>query len=706
MVKFLAQRYFHACLIGFALFLNVLFLPLLDAGENNLHSYRIHIDQGHPWRPPFGLKRVGSPMMAWIEQMAPAETPKIELWLSSQVAGRETERKKVEFAKGATRSVRIMIGDNVEQVLLLQTSDDQSQATELAEKNIHRKELEADAVAKATVVTNPVDLGVIFPPSNELLLGPGQSAQVDVAVLSRADKKRTVNLAIWFDSNPASKQRRKIVLNPGQRYELSFEKLKGPAKGKRTILNVAIMGEEGGALWQKKIPVILVQQLPSWPRFGATQTILRYDSPISVRDPETGEFSEIAYQDAWKPELQDVVVSLPTGARFVFWRGASYIPFWIGTHNTGLCYEWAERLPPRPKNAVDCVEPLMDKELRHGRIKIVESTPSRVHVRWTYQSTDLLYNIWGDSAVEDYYFYPDGFGTRVVNLKRDPNSQYELSEFIILTAAGTYPLNVLPRNTIDAIFLDGKKREFKFPGNSSPKTKSLTTRNQSAIYRVRIHKQETACAIYFSPHETAFPSVVFNPFFDEGELVTPAYWGSHWPLARGNATGNKIDERVHITPCHNSLMSWADKRPRPLSSGIVRTVDSLGQSREMIMERWAWLIGMTDADDARLVQWAQSYANPPSLEVTGASIELNAYAIQRRAIRLKIDQPIVSVTIKPTGICINPVFELLNAPEKLLHVTLDNKTIGQRRYAWDGHTFWLQADIDSPAKLALKFQTK
>ena len=38
----------------------------------------------------------------------------------------------------------------------------------------------------------------------------------------------------------------------------------------------------------------------------------------------------------------------------------------------------------------------MDKELRYGRVEIMESTAARVHVRWTYQSTDLHYKVWGD----------------------------------------------------------------------------------------------------------------------------------------------------------------------------------------------------------------------------------------------------------------------------------------------------------------------
>ena len=154
-------------------------------------------------------------------------------------------------------------------------------------------------------------------------------------------------------------------------------------------------------------------------------------------------------EEGWKPDLRDVVVWLPNGGRFVFWRGSSYIPFWAGLHNTAACFEWAEIIS-QPQGAVDCVEPLMDKELRYSRVEIVESTPARVHVRWSYQSTDFNYKVWGDEAIEDYYFYPDGFGTRVVSLKADPKNDYELSEFIILSPQGAYPFEVLPDDPVDA----------------------------------------------------------------------------------------------------------------------------------------------------------------------------------------------------------------------------------------------------------------
>ncbi len=307
-----------------------------------------------------------------------------------------------------------------------------------------------------------------------------------------------------------------------------------PRTEERDFLEVVLDDGAGRVLWKKEIPVMLVHSPPRHPAFGATYERLRYDAAISVREPGTGKFSEMNYANGWKPELRDVVVWLPNGARFVFWRGSSYIPFWAGLHNTGACYEWAEIIS-QPQGAVDCVEPLMDKELRYSSVEIVESTSARVHVRWRYQSTDFNYKVWGDSAIEDYYFYPDGLGTRVVTLTADRKNDYELSEFIILTPQGAYPFAVLPDDPVDALYLDGRKRLFRFPNPTNNDTAKRDRENGDvpAIYRLRLSKDEKLAAIYFSPNETRLPAIVFGPFFDGGQMVTPCYWGSHWPLARG-----------------------------------------------------------------------------------------------------------------------------------------------------------------------------
>jgi hypothetical protein len=454
-----------------------------------------------------------------------------------------------------------------------------------------------------------------------------------------------------------------------------------------------------------------VLQPPHWPEFGATATKLRYDAPISVRDPQTGAFSFISYDGAWDPRLQDVVVSLPNASRFVFWRGSSYVPFWAGRHNTGMTYEWAERDPP-PEGFADSVEPLMDKELRYARVQIVESTAARVHVRWSYQSCDFNYKVFGDAAVEDFYFYPDGFGTRVLTIRSAPTVEWELSEFIILTPQAAYPLALLPRTMVDLLFMDGTKREVSFPfyvegmpqkGKLNwPEEMAQKIRGMPAVYRVRLHKDDAATAIYFNPLDAHLPHP-FAPFLDRGQLVTPAYWGSHWPLGRGKTTGWAIDDRIYVNPGHNSLMSWIHDRPAPIRTAQIEALDALGQSRLTLEQRWAWLIGMTDESDERLLEWARSFSRPPVLELRGARLDFDSYVPERRAIRLVIEDETVAITIKPAVRCVNPVFEFIRAPGALAGLSLGDRALQPQEYAWDGKTLWLKANIDQPQVVRLQF---
>ncbi len=496
-----------------------------------------------------------------------------------------------------------------------------------------------------------------------------------------------------------------MPLAAGRLTRYQFPLPEPPRNRDRDTLNIMLGAGAGRTLWRKTIPVMLISNPPRHPTFGATYERLRYDAPISIRDPATGAYSSMPYEKGWKPELRDVVVWLPGGGRFVFWRGSSFIPFWAGRQNTGLCYEWAEMIS-RPPGAVDCVEPLMDKELRYGTVEIVEATPARVHVRWSYQSTDLKYHVWGDAAVEDYYFYPDGFGTRVLNLRADPKNEYELSEFIILTPQGVFPLDVLPKVPVEAIYLDGHKRLFPLPNPTTMPagaTELKAGSRAAPVYRLRLSDAEPLTAVYYNPNQTELPPVVFGPFFDKGEMVTPCYWGSHWPLARGNATGSAIDDRLQLTPCHNSVMSWAGSRPRPVRTAELVTLDSLGRSRPMVERQWAWLIGMTDEPDHLLLDRARSFAAPPSLEIEGGRLGPAAYVPERRAIQLIAAANEVALTVKPGALYVNPVFEWLQPRAGEMELEIDGRPVEHERFAWDGRLLWLNATIKRPTKIRVRW---
>ena len=660
----------------------------------------IRLESGHPWRPPFGLDRVGQPCTAVIESSQPPRHSGYLLTVLHQ--GKEVGRHPVNFTTQPPCSATITIAEYGDELVLSAGKANEAGRIDLARLPIRIPRIEMDAGARPESVTNPVDLGTILVPHGWLLLGPGQGGVLDLAAICREKDEPQAHVRASFGSASGRAVTALLPLPEGRKQRLSL-KLPEPSKTlDRDVLQVALVDGRGELLAQKSIPVMLVQKPPRWPRFGASYTKLRYDAPISVRDPRTGAFSSLKYEDGWDRALQDVVVSFPNGARFVFWRGSSYIPFWAGKHNTGACYEWAEIIS-RLKDAVDCVEPLMDKELHYGRVEIVASTAARVHVRWTYQSTDLHYKVWGDEAVEDYYFYPDGFGTRVLTLKSDPATDYEISEFIILTPQGAYPFDVLPETLVDTIGLDGRKWSFRFPSRSGESDELRKAMTPPTIYRLRLNKEESASAIYYNPMDRQFPEVIFAPFSDRGQIVTPCYWGSHWPLARGNATGYAIDDRISLTPCHNSVMSWARIKPEPIRSAQRVGLDAQGRSKLMSFRRWVWLIGMSSATDLELGMWATSFSFPPSLEVRGGRLDFDSYAPQRRALRLQVQNQTVTIKVKPRIECVNPVFELLGAPDGPLTITRDGARVGPDQYAWDGALFWLDATIEEPTELNLVF---
>jgi hypothetical protein len=123
----------------------------------------------------------------------------------------------------------------------------------------------------------------------------------------------------------------------------------------------------------------------------------------------------------------------------------------------------------------------------------------------------------------------------------------------------------------------------------------------------------------------------------------------------------------------------------------------------MALRQWAWLIGMTDADDHRPRQWAKSFSQPPSLEVHGAAIDFQSYVPQRRALRLRVQDQDIAIKLRPASVCVNPVFELLGAPKGALTVTRDGVRISSEDHAWDGRTLWLDATIKEPTELRFAF---
>jgi hypothetical protein len=657
-------------------------------------------DPGHPWRPPFGVERVG--LTPVIVQFASDTRPAPEHWLAAYREGKEVERIALDVSGNSPFTARVTFATSpAPEELVLLAKDKDGKAIERARWKVERPALEADAKAAADPVMNPVDLGAILPPEDWLVLGAEQEARVTVGAFSAKETISGAEVLTWFESDAEKPTKAVADLRQGSRTELNLTLPFPASSNDRDTLHVALRDAKGRELWHKTIRTMLMRGSPKLPAFGAIETKLRYDYPLlSYSGPD--EVTEIPYDKAWAPERNDVVVSLPNGSRFVFWRGAAYTPFWAGKHNTALNFEFAEA-PERP-DGVDCVDAASDKELRRSRVEIIVSTAARVHVRWTAQPCDLNYKVWGETATEDFYFYPDGFGSRTVTLQTEPKAEYEIEELLILTPPAAYPLRVLPENLVDVLFRDGTKRELKFPILDQERDyEKLLSGEMPPLYRIHFSALDTASAIYFNPGWTRLPVQAYRPFYSQGQMVTPYYWGNHLPLARRKPTGINIDDLASMTPAHNAMMTWGHRRPQPLESRTADIPDALGVTRPMKVEKWAWLIGLSDADDASLLEWSRSFATPPTVVADGAKLQSPAYNTERRATLLTVEKPIVSLTIKPTTPCLHPVFELQGAPKILSRVELGSRVLAANDYAWDGRTLWLNNTLRDEATLRLTF---
>ena len=86
-------------------------LPAQPAGDACADKVvpRLRMDAGHPWRPPFGLDRVGRPVVAVVE-LSSDHRPMRDYFLAGYRAGNEVERHAVNILSCG----KALFGDTVE----------------------------------------------------------------------------------------------------------------------------------------------------------------------------------------------------------------------------------------------------------------------------------------------------------------------------------------------------------------------------------------------------------------------------------------------------------------------------------------------------------------------------------------------------------------------------------------------------------------
>jgi hypothetical protein len=154
---------------------------------------RFQFDPGHPWRPPFGVDRVG--LTPVIVQFASDTRPAPEHWLAAYREGKEVDRQSLDVSGNSPFTARVTFATSpAPEELVLLAKDKDGKAIERARWKVERQALEVDAEAAADPVINPVDLGTILPPADWLVLGPEQQAVFQQGGGSRRRGARVVRI--------------------------------------------------------------------------------------------------------------------------------------------------------------------------------------------------------------------------------------------------------------------------------------------------------------------------------------------------------------------------------------------------------------------------------------------------------------------------------------------------------------------------------
>ena len=151
-------------------------------------AYRISRDSGHPWRPPFGLERIGQPIVILIEAAAQPEPG--NYFVTAFASRKQGASYPVSFSTKPPYSARVTLDRDADQLVLSRDRVPPEKPLELARHDIRLPDFEAEAIARPDEIVNPVNLGTILVPSGWLLLGPGQSAKLETAAISRAQGLR------------------------------------------------------------------------------------------------------------------------------------------------------------------------------------------------------------------------------------------------------------------------------------------------------------------------------------------------------------------------------------------------------------------------------------------------------------------------------------------------------------------------------------
>jgi hypothetical protein len=312
-------------------------------------------------------------------------------------------------------------------------------------------------------------------------------------------------------------------------------------------------------------------------------------------------YTRLKFYDVWDNlwrvgPYADVVVGFDQSpVKFVFWRGAGYIPMLVNEADQWYSNEFNETW--NRSGGKGCQEPMSDKESFFNHVRVIENTPARVVVQWRFPLVDVRHVIanyhpetgWGDWSDWYYYIYPDGVAVKTMQLWTDGPRNHEWHESMAILGPNQHPEQVLETDAaLIMADLEGKATFYSWK-QGPPQVEYKNQKIHVVNYRAQFDP--------FTIGDFAGGNV-----FGYGRTVDPysvfPSW-NHWPVAQIPSDGRSArfpDRAAHSSLTHVFMPEFrAGNGNRPFQE-------------KLLME------GMSKLSAQKLAPLARSWLQAPEIE--------------------------------------------------------------------------------------------
>jgi hypothetical protein len=369
------------------------------------------------------------------------------------------------------------------------------------------------------------------------------------------------------------------------------------------------------------IPKRVMPAGPSGPgRFGAFYTKLKFyeewDALFRVGD------------------YADIVVGFDNSPiKVVFWRGTRYSPAWVMENGQWMADQSAEYFD----TINGCFEHMIDPHCLYSHVRIIENTPARVVIHWRYIPVSVRKQLsqvdeksgWSDCVDEYYTFYPDGIGIRKV-VQYTSGEPLGPSEAIAFCQPGTTPEDNVNLDAMTLVNLKGESHVYSW-ANGAPVFKKGENPPDPVIQIVNLKSQYKPFMIFEPGNNMAVYGIEQRP--DASHFP----WWNHWPVAQLPSDGRYCqasDRASHFSlawggpPFHDETGKVIKAR----ESGSEGSLNQTDPKMKTVNTYWsAWMYGASAQTPEELATLARSWAQPPSLKITGDGFSSGGYDITQRA---------------------------------------------------------------------------